>query len=150
MSYFDPESNTRFVPHVIEPSAGADRATLAFLVDAYEEEGERTVLRFDPRLAPFKAAFLPLVNKDGMPELAEKLFKYTRKTWNVFFDDKGAIGRRYRRQDEAGTPFCITIDGDSVGAQSVTVRERDSMKQERVAIDQLESYLNKAIRKENA
>ena len=113
LSYFDAESQTKFLPFVIEPSAGADRATLAFLIDAYEEEAERTVLHFDPRFAPIKAAILPLVNKDGMPEIAEKIYADLKKHWNVYFDDKGAIGRRYRRQDEAGTPFCLTIDGES-------------------------------------
>jgi glycyl-tRNA synthetase len=147
-SYFDPETQTKFVPYVIEPSAGADRATLAFLVDAYVEEAERTVLRFDPRLAPIKAAIFPLVNKDGMPEIAEKIYHQLRKRWNVYFDDKGAVGRRYRRQDEAGTPFCITVDGESAAGQSVTVRERDSMAQQRVALSELESFLTKAILKE--
>jgi glycyl-tRNA synthetase len=145
LGYFDPETKTRFVPYVIEPSAGADRATLAFLVDAYEEEAERTVLRFHPRIAPIKVAILPLVNKDGMPELSEKLFLDFKTRWNTFFDDKGAIGRRYRRQDEVGTPFCVTIDGDSVSAGTATVRARDSMAQERVAIDRLADYLNKAL-----
>lgn len=148
LSYFDPESQTRFVPYVIEPSAGADRATLAFLVEAYDEEAERTVLRFHPKLAPIKAAILPLVNKDGMPELAEKLYRELRKQWNVYFDDKGAIGRRYRRQDEAGTPFCITIDGESLSAGTVTVRERDSMAQHRIAATEVANYVNNAIQKE--
>jgi len=146
LAYFDPASNTRFTPFVIEPSAGADRATLAFLVDAYEEEAERTVLRFHPRLAPIKCAVLPLVNKEGMPEIAEKLtFQLKKKHWNTFFDDKGAIGRRYRRMDEAGTPFCITIDGDTISGQTVTVRERDSMKQEKIALDQVIPYLDKQL-----
>ncbi len=148
LSYFDPESNTKFVPYVIEPSAGADRATLAFLVDAYEEEAERTVLRFDPRIAPIKAAVLPLVNKDGMPETAEKLYRELKKRWNVYYDEKGAIGRRYRRQDEAGTPYCITIDGDTASAQTVTIRERDSMKQDRIALTQVTEFLSKALMKE--
>jgi len=148
LSYFDPVTNERFVPYVIEPSAGADRATLAFLVDAYEEEADRTVLRFDPRLAPIKAAILPLISKEGMPEMAEKIYHSLRKQWNVFYDDKGNIGRRYRRQDEAGTPFCITIDGDSAAGQTVTVRERDSMAQQRVSLTALPEFLNKAIRKE--
>jgi glycyl-tRNA synthetase len=150
LSYFDPESQTRYVPFVIEPSAGADRATLAFLVDAYEEEGERTVLRFHPKLAPIKAAILPLVNKDGMPEMAEKLYHQLRKVWNVYFDDKGAIGRRYRRQDEAGTPFCLTIDGESAASGTVTVRERDSMAQQRIALTQVLPFLTDAIQKEPA
>lgn len=142
LSYSDPEAKENFTPFVIEPSAGADRATLAFITDAYEEEAERTVLRFHPKLAPIKAAFFPLVNKDGMPELTEKIFKEHQKLRNCAYDEKGAIGRRYRRQDEVGTPFCITVDGDTAKDQSVTVRERDSMKQERVAITQLRSYFD--------
>jgi glycyl-tRNA synthetase len=149
LSYFDEKRNARYFPHVIEPSAGADRATLAFLVDAYEEEkGEketRTVLRFHPEIAPIKAAVFPLVNKDGMPEMSEKIFNVLRKRWNVAFDDKGAIGRRYRRHDEIGTPFCITIDGESAKDQTVTIRSRDDMKQERVAVDQLISTLEKEL-----
>jgi len=145
LSYFDPATNQRFFPHVIEPSAGADRATLAFLTDAYEEEAERTVLRFHPRIAPIKVAVFPLVNKDGMPEMSEKIYAALRDRWNTYFDDKGAVGRRYRRQDEAGTPFCVTVDGDSLKDNAVTVRSRDSMAQERVAVDQLESYLAKQL-----
>jgi glycyl-tRNA synthetase len=145
LSYFDAEAKQRFMPYVIEPSAGADRGTLAFLVDAYEEEpeNERTVLRFHPRLAPIKVAVLPLVNKDGMPEMAEKLYAELQGRWNTYFDDKGAIGRRYRRQDEVGTPFCVTIDGETGTSHTVTVRARDSMAQERVASSQLGEYLAK-------
>ena len=117
LSYFDEERKERFVPHVIEPSAGADRATLAFLCEAYTEDevgGEpRTVLKFHPRLAPIKAAVFPLVKKDGMPEMAEAIYRDLKRHFNVFYDEKGAIGRRYRRQDEAGTPFCITVDGQT-------------------------------------
>ncbi len=149
LSYFDEPTKSRFFPHVIEPSAGADRATLAFLIDAFEEEKDgdevRTVLRFHPALAPIKLAVLPLVNKEGMPEMAEKVFADLRLRWNSYFDDKGAIGRRYRRQDEAGTPFCITVDGESLTAQTVTVRERDSMKQERVSVSELAGYLSKHL-----
>lgn len=149
LSYFDEPSKSRFFPYVIEPSAGADRGTLAFLIEAYDEEKDgdevRTVLRFHPALAPIKFAVLPLVNKEGMPELAEKIFNDLRTKWHGYFDDKGAIGRRYRRQDEAGTPFCITIDGESLSAHSVTVRERDSMKQERVPIAELEKHLSKHL-----
>ena len=117
LSYFDEERKERFVPHVIEPSAGADRATLAFLCEAYTEDevgGEaRTVLKFHPRLAPIKAAIFPLVKRDGMPEKAEAIYRELRRHFNVFYDEKGAIGRRYRRQDEAGTPFCITVDSQT-------------------------------------
>ena len=126
----------QFVPHVIEPSAGADRATLAFLCEAYTEDtvgGEaRTVLKFHPRFAPIKAAVFPLVKRDGMPELAEKIYRDLKKQFNVFFDEKGAIGRRYRRQDEAGTPFGITVDSQTLADGTVTFRDRDSCRQWRV------------------
>jgi glycyl-tRNA synthetase len=126
----------QYVPHVIEPSAGAVRATLAFLCEAYTEDemgGEtRTVLRFHPRLAPIKAAVFPLVKKDGMPEKAEAIFRDLKRQFNVFFDEKGAIGRRYRRQDEAGTPFGITVDGQTLQDDTVTFRDRDSGRQWRV------------------
>jgi len=145
LSYFDDETKERFVPHVIEPSAGATRSVLAFLCEAYAEEqveGEmRTVMRFHPRLAPVKAAVFPLVKKDGMPEKATALYKDLKRNFNVFYDEKGAVGRRYRRQDEAGTPFCITIDGQTNEDQTVTIRERDSMKQDRMALDRVKSYL---------
>ncbi len=136
LSYFDEETKERFMPHVIEPSAGADRATLAFLCEAYTEDevgGEtRTVLKFHPRLAPIKAAVFPLVKKDGMPELAEEIYRDLKQHFNVFYDEKGAIGRRYRRQDEAGTPFCITVDGQTLTDGTVTIRDRDSCRQWRV------------------
>ena len=126
----------QYLPHVIEPSAGADRATLAFLCEAYQEDevgGElRTVLKFHPRLAPIKAAVFPLVKKDGMPEKAEAIYREMKRQFNVFFDEKGAIGRRYRRQDEAGTPFGITVDGQTLADDTVTFRDRDSCKQWRV------------------
>lgn len=145
LSYFDQAANARYYPYVIEPSAGADRATLAFLVDAYAEEPERTVLRFHPEVAPIKAAVFPLVNKEGMPEMAEKIFFDLKKRWNCYFDDKGAVGRRYRRQDEIGTPYCITVDGESSKSNSVTVRERDSMTQVRVSVDELVNHLSKTL-----
>jgi glycyl-tRNA synthetase len=126
----------QYVPHVIEPSAGADRATLAFLCEAYTEDemgGEaRTVLKFHPRLAPIKAAVFPLVKKDGMPEKAEAIYRELKRHFNVFFDEKGAIGRRYRRQDEAGTPFGITVDGQTLQDDTVTFRDRDTGRQWRV------------------
>jgi glycyl-tRNA synthetase len=137
LSYFDEERKERYLPHVIEPSAGADRATLAFLCEAYTEDevgGEaRTVLKFHPRLAPIKAAVFPLVKKDGMPEKAEALYRALKRHFPVFYDEKGAIGRRYRRQDEAGTPFCITVDGQTLTDDTVTFRDRDSCRQWRVA-----------------
>lgn len=145
LSYFDEEAKSRYIPYVIEPSAGIDRSTLAFLVDAYDEEevnGEqRNLLRFHPSLAPIKAAVFPLVKKEGMPEIAHKICNDLKKSFNAFYDEKGAVGRRYRRQDEAGTPYCITVDGQTLEDNTVTVRERDSMKQERLSADKLKSYL---------
>jgi glycyl-tRNA synthetase len=139
----------RFVPHVIEPSAGADRFALAVLCEAYAEDkigGEdRTVMRFHPRLAPIKAAVFPLVNRDGMPEKAHALYRELKAEFNVFYDDKGAVGRRYRRQDEAGTPFCITIDGQTLQDSTVTLRDRDSTQQWRVAIDAVAQELRKRL-----
>jgi len=129
---------------VIEPSAGADRATLAFLCQAYTEDEapdengkmqSRVVMKLHPRIAPVKAAVFPLVKKDGMPEVAQGIYKDLKQRFNVFYDEKGAVGRRYRRQDEAGTPYCITVDGQTLTDQTVTVRDRDSLKQWRVKVD---------------
>jgi glycyl-tRNA synthetase len=140
----------QFIPHVIEPSAGADRFTLAVLCEAYAEDevgGEaRMVMRFHPRLAPIKAAVFPLVNKDGMPEKAQALYRELKQDFNVFYDDKGAVGRRYRRQDEAGTPFCITIDGQTAQDDTVTIRERDSTQQRRIRIRAVGDELRKLLR----
>jgi glycyl-tRNA synthetase len=150
LSYFDQATGERWVPYVIEPAAGVDRATLAFLLDAYAVDeapntkggvDKRTVLRLDPRLAPVKAAVLPLSRGSELSPIAKNLATELRKRWNVEFDDAGAIGRRYRRQDEIGTPFSVTVDFDSLNDQSVTVRERDSMTQERVGLDALRGYL---------
>ncbi len=139
----------RFVPHVIEPSAGADRFTLAVLCEAYTEdtvEGEtRTLMRFHPRLAPIKAAILPLVNKEGMPEIAYRLYRELKPQFNIFYDDKGAVGRRYRRQDEAGTPWCITIDGQTLQDQTVTIRDRDSLEQRRLPLTAVAEELRKML-----
>ncbi|MBV9123332.1 MAG: glycine--tRNA ligase, partial [Planctomycetes bacterium] len=139
----------RFLPHVIEPSAGADRFTLAVLCEAYTEDeigGEpRTMLRFHPRLAPIKAAVFPLVNKDGMPEKAYALYRELKAQGNVFYDDKGAVGRRYRRQDEIGTPFCITIDGQTLKDETVTIRERDTTRQWRVPLRAVAEELRKQL-----
>ena len=146
----DEKPRFQFVPHVIEPSAGADRFTLAVLCEAYSEDTvkdakgkdeTRTVMRFHPRLAPIKAAIFPLVNKDGMDDKAKELYRSLKPHFNVVYDQSGAIGRRYRRQDEAGTPFCITVDGDTLTAGSVTVRERDSCEQTRVGVSELASVL---------
>ncbi|CAN5423014.1 glycine--tRNA ligase [soil metagenome] len=140
----------RFVPHVIEPSAGADRFTLAVLCEAYAEDtigGEaRVVMRFHPRMAPIKAAILPLVNKEGMPEKAYALYRELKQDYNVFYDDKGAVGRRYRRQDEAGTPFCVTVDGQTIQDDTVTIRDRDTTVQRRIPIGGVTEELRKLLR----
>jgi glycyl-tRNA synthetase len=145
LEYFDPNAGERYVPHVIEPAAGADRATLAFLVDAYDEEeveGEtRTVLRLHPRLAPVKVAVLPLVRKDGQPEVAREVRGLLRHRMQTELDEGGSIGRRYRRQDEIGTPYCVTIDHQTLEDRTVTIRDRDSLAQERIAIDELADEL---------
>ena len=144
LSYRDDITGEKYIPHVIEPSAGADRATLAFLCEAYtedeapDEKGKmqtRVVMRLHPRLAPIKAAVFPLVKKDGMPEVAQQIYRDLKQHFNVFYDEKGAVGRRYRRQDEAGTPYCITVDGQTLTDQTVTIRDRDSLEQARVKID---------------
>jgi glycyl-tRNA synthetase len=153
LQYFDDQEpdpdKRRFLPYVIEPSAGADRATLAFLCDAYAEDevgGEkRTLLRLHPRLAPIKAAVFPLVKKDGMPAQAMAIYRDLRKRFNVSYDEKGAIGRRYRRHDEAGTPFCVTVDGETPTDGTVTIRERDSTDQTRVPIPEVGPYLAAAV-----
>jgi glycyl-tRNA synthetase len=136
LEYFDQGSGDRYVPHVIEPAAGVDRAMLAFMVDAYdveEVEGrKRTVLRLHPRLAPVKAAVLPLVSKEGMPERAREVFEAVRARLPAEFDEGGSIGKRYRRQDEIGTPWCVTIDGETLENGTVTLRDRDSLEQTRV------------------
>jgi glycyl-tRNA synthetase len=144
----------KFVPHVIEPSAGADRFTLAVLCEAYYEDKvpdakgnveERIVMRFHPRLAPIKCAIFPLVNKDGMPELATKLYRELKPHFNVFYDDKGAVGRRYRRQDEIGTPFCVTVDGDTAKDGTVTIRDRDTLQQKRIKMEDVKAEVCKAV-----
>ncbi|QEO14343.1 glycine--tRNA ligase [Agromyces intestinalis] len=150
LSYFDQAKNERWVPYVIEPAAGLTRSLMAFLVDAYHVEevpnakggtDTRTVLKLDPRLAPVKAAVLPLSRNERLSPVARELAANLRKYWNVDFDDAGAIGRRYRRQDEIGTPFCITVDFDSLDDHAVTVRGRDTMQQERVPLDGLQAFL---------
>jgi glycyl-tRNA synthetase len=150
MTYLDQESGERFIPYVIEPAAGVDRGMLTFLMDAYAEDEapdakgkleKRTVLRLDPRLAPVKVAVLPLSRNADLSPKARDVAALLRKRWNTEFDDASAIGRRYRRQDEIGTPFCVTVDFDSLQDQAVTVRDRDTMTQERVGIDALADYL---------
>jgi glycyl-tRNA synthetase len=145
LEYFDQSSGERYVPHVIEPAAGVDRATLAFIVDAYDTEEiegrKRTVLRLHPRLAPVKAAVLPLVSKEGMPEKARAVYEQLRRRIGTEYDEGGSIGKRYRRQDEIGTPWGITVDGETMEADTVTLRDRDSLEQTRVPIEGLADEL---------
>jgi len=150
LSYFDQESGERWTPYVIEPAAGVGRPMMAFLLEAYTEDeapntkggiDKRVVLKLDPRLAPVKAAVLPLSRNADLSPVAKDLSAQLRKSWNIEFDDAGQIGRRYRRQDEIGTPFCITVDFETPDDQAVTIRERDTMTQERVALDQVQGYL---------
>jgi len=150
LEYVDTANGERYVPHVIEPAAGVDRAALAFLVDAYDEdeiEGERrTVLRLHPLLAPVKVAVLPLVRKDGQPELARSVYGALRDRVQAEYDEAGAIGRRYRRQDEIGTPWAVTIDHRSLEDRTVTLRDRDSLAQDRIAFDALGVELDRRLR----
>ena len=150
LSYFDQATGQRYVPYVVEPAAGLTRSLMAFLVDAYAEDeapntkggvDKRTVLRLDHRLAPVKAAVLPLSRNEALSPKARDLAAQLRQVWNVDFDDAQAIGKRYRRQDEIGTPYCITVDFDTLDDQAVTIRDRDTMAQERVALDQVQGYL---------
>ncbi len=150
LSYYDQANNERYTPYVIEPAAGLSRSLMTFLVDAYTEEeapnakggvDKRVVLKLDPRLAPVKAAVLPLSRNEDLSPKARGLAEELRKNWNIDFDDTQSIGKRYRRQDEIGTPFCITVDFDTLEDQAVTIRERDTMSQERVSLDQVPAYL---------
>lgn len=149
LTYFDETLGERYLPEVVEPSMGVDRAMLAFLVDAYEEVTEdqpngrkkgEVVLHLHPSIAPVKVAILPLVKKEDLPKMAGDIYRLLAAKWNVEYDESGSIGRRYRRQDEIGTPFCVTVDFESLTDESVTVRDRDSLKQERIKITELESY----------
>ncbi|MCI8422025.1 MAG: glycine--tRNA ligase, partial [Lawsonibacter sp.] len=160
-TYFDQESGEHYIPYVIEPSLGADRVTLAFLCQAYDEEvvGQdkkgaddvRTVLRFHPALAPFKAAVLPLSKKEVLAGPAQELYQQLSKSFMVDYDDTGSIGKRYRRQDEIGTPYCVTLDFQTVGDENtpadhcVTIRDRDTMDQVRIPIDQVKAWLEERI-----
>ncbi|MDR3197995.1 MAG: glycine--tRNA ligase [Planctomycetaceae bacterium] len=155
LSYYDDLTKERYIPHVIEPSAGADRATLAFLCEAYrvdtapDENGqpqERVYLKFHPRLAPVKVAVFPLVKKDGMPETATEIYGELKKNFSAFYDDKGAVGRRYRRQDEIGTPYCVTVDGRTLQDNTVTLRDRDSLQQVRIKKDELVNELRNRLK----
>jgi len=154
LNYRDDLSGERYTPHVIEPSAGADRATLAFLCEAYTEDEQpdekgkmqkRVVMKFHPRIAPIKAAVFPLVKKDGMPEIAKRIYADLKPFFNVFYDEKGAVGRRYRRQDEAGTPYCITVDGQTIEDGTVTIRDRDSLEQIRVTVENVVDEIRKRL-----
>lgn len=148
LKYFDQDRNERYFPHVIEPSAGADRGTLAVICEAYtpdESRPSKVYMRFHPRMAPIKAAIFPLVNKDGMPEVAENLYKKLRSKYAVQIDVKQNIGKRYARMDEAGTPFCFTVDGQTLEDQTITVRDRDTLEQSRINIDQVEAFLAERI-----
>ncbi len=150
LEYVDTGTGERYIPHVIEPAAGADRALLAFMVDAYDEdeiEGElRVVLRLHPVLAPVKVAVLPLVRKDGQPELAAEIYRELRDRVQMEYDESGAIGRRYRRQDEIGTPWAVTIDHQSLSDHTVTLRDRDTLRQERIAIEELADEIEQRLR----
>src|SRR5688500_10859248 len=150
LEYVDPGTGERYVPHVIEPAAGADRAALAFLVDAYDEEEvegrQRVVLRLHPRVAPVKVAVLPLVNKDGQPELAREIYEDLRERMPAEYDTGGSIGKRYRRQDEIGTPWGVTVDHQTLEDRTVTLRDRDTLQQERIAIDELPGELSHRLR----
>jgi glycyl-tRNA synthetase len=154
LRYNDQVNKEKYVPHVIEPSAGADRATLAFLCEAYCEDtapdehgnpAQRVVMKLHPRLAPYKAAILPLVKKEGMPEIAQRLYRELKRDFNVFYDDGGAVGRRYRRQDEIGTPFCFTIDGQTLSDNTVTIRDRDTLQQRRLKLDDVPGELRRLL-----
>jgi glycyl-tRNA synthetase len=154
LTYFDQDKGERWTPYVIEPAAGLTRSVLAFLLDAYDMDeapntkggvDKRSVLRFDVRLAPVKVAVLPLSRHSDLSPKARDLAARLRSRWNVEFDDAGAIGRRYRRQDEIGTPYCVTVDFDTLDDDAVTVRERDSMRQDRIGLDRVESYLGEQL-----
>ncbi|MBS1646626.1 MAG: glycine--tRNA ligase [Bacteroidetes bacterium] len=154
LQYFDPELNQSYIPYVIETSIGLDRMFLALMSAAYKEEkledgSERTVLALPPALAPIKAAVFPLVKKDGLPEIAEKIMNELKFEYHVTYDEKDTVGKRYRRQDAIGTPYCITIDHDTLNDQCVTIRDRDTMKQERVAIDKLHSIITEKVSLKN-
>ncbi|MFC1479203.1 glycine--tRNA ligase [Planctomycetota bacterium] len=154
LTYFDQDKNERLIPYVIEPSAGVDRSVLAFICEAYcvetaptaeGKEEKRTVLKFHPRLAPVKVAVLPLVKRDGMPEIARSIYDSLKRKFNCLYDEKSSIGRRYRRQDEIGTPYCITVDSETIEDQSVTIRYRDSMEQERIKAEEIEGIVREGM-----
>jgi glycyl-tRNA synthetase len=146
LMYTDPESGRKFIPHVVEPSFGMDRSLFAMLIDAYEEDGDRVVLKIKPSLAPYKVAVFPLLaNKDKLVEKAKGIFDGLSSKYSASWDDRGNIGKRYFAQDETGTPFCVTVDFDSLEDDTVTVRNRDTKEQERVAVDKLSEYLDNKL-----
>ena len=149
LDWVDPGTGDRYVPHVIEPAAGADRATITFMIDAYDEEEvegrERVLLRLHPKLAPVKAAVLPLLNKEGQPEKARAIYEELRERMSAEFDTGGSIGKRYRRQDEIGTPWGITVDHQTMEDDTVTLRDRDSLEQTRIAADQVADELTRRL-----
>jgi len=150
MEYFDAERDARYIPNVIEPASGLTRGTLVLICEAFtptpDRAGSKYVMRFKPRCAPIKAGIFPLIGKDGMPEIAQKLYMDLRDRFTCQFDVKQSIGKRYARMDEAGTPYCFTIDGQTLADQTVTVRERDTATQERIALDAVGDYLATHIR----
>ncbi len=146
LSYYDDQTKERFIPYIIETSIGCDRTLLTCLVDAYEEEEERVVLRLAPAIAPIKVAIFPLVKRDGMDDIAKKITNDLRGEYRIFYDESGSIGRRYRRQDEAGTPFCVTVDSETLENNTVTIRYRDSMEQKRIDRNDIRSFLAKEIK----
>ena len=159
LEYFDVQTKERFIPYVVETSAGASRSLMAFLIDAYDEEEItkenpegtskteiRNIMHFHPELSPIKAAIFPLVNRDGMPEIARSITEDMRKHFKVFYDESGAVGRRYRRQDECGTPYCITVDSETLEDGTVTIRDRDSMEQERINKDNIIDYIKTKLK----
>jgi glycyl-tRNA synthetase len=151
LEYLDPMTNEKFIPHVIEPSFGADRTVLIALINAYEEDtvgGEpRTIMHFDPKIAPVKAAIFPLIKKPELIKIAEDIYKTLSKKWNVEYDESGAVGKRYRRQDEIGTPYCITVDFDTIEKDNmVTIRDRDTTNQEIIAIADIEKFLEERLK----
>jgi glycyl-tRNA synthetase len=148
LEYIDQEQNRRYLPHVVEPAGGLTRGVLVLLSEAYQYDESRPSpewLKLKPSLAPIKLGIFPLVNKDGMPEVAEKLYLDLRKDYICQYDAKQSIGKRYARMDEAGTPFCITVDGDTLKDQSVTIRERDTARQDRVALDQVKAWVDRKL-----
>ena len=146
LRYYNDQTKERFLPYIIETSIGCDRTLLTCLVDAYEEEEERVVLKLAPAIAPIKVAIFPLVKRDGMDDIAKKITQDLRGQYRIFYDESGSIGRRYRRQDEAGTPFCITVDSETLENKTVTVRYRDSMEQKRIPMGEIRSFLSDELK----